>query len=145
MPMWINLIWSSFSNLTFQQDVSYKIHTTIHLQVLKMDTYSEMWTKISLPPSDGVMKPWPLEREKHLHTPVNTGPSAALAVLHTHGQKDKVKGHNYYRTSLKESRMNKQQRGHRLWLKISQAVIRTLTKTQPSKYNIDWETNSKDG
>lgn len=37
---------------------------------------------MSLPPSDGVMKPWPLEREKHLHTPVNTGPCDARAVLH---------------------------------------------------------------
>lgn len=53
----------------------------IHLNILKTDTYSEMWTKISLPPSDGVMKPWPLEREKYLHTPVNTGPCDALAVL----------------------------------------------------------------
>lgn len=34
---------------------------------------------MSLPPSEGVMKPWPLEREKHLHTPENTGPSAARA------------------------------------------------------------------
>lgn len=41
---------------------------------------SEMWTKTSLPPSDGVIKPWPLEREKYLHTPVNRGPSAARAV-----------------------------------------------------------------
>lgn len=41
---------------------------------------SEMCTKTSLPPSEGVMKPCPLEREKHLHTPVNTGPSAARAV-----------------------------------------------------------------
>lgn len=53
----------------------------IRLNILKTDTYSEMWTKISLPPSDGVMKPWPLEREKYLHTPVNTGPCDALAVL----------------------------------------------------------------
>lgn len=55
--------------------------TLIHLHILKTDTYSEMWTKMSLPPSDGVRKPWPLEREKHLHTPVNTGPCDALAVL----------------------------------------------------------------
>lgn len=34
------------------------------------------------------MKPWPLEREKHLHTPVNTGPSDARAVLHTHTHTD---------------------------------------------------------
>lgn len=43
-----------------------------------------MWTKMSWPPSDGLMKPWPLEREKHLHTPMNTGPSEARAVLQTH-------------------------------------------------------------
>lgn len=36
--------------------------------------------------------------------------------------------------------MNKQQRGHQLWLKISEAVVRTLTKMQPSKHNIDRET-----
>lgn len=56
-------------------------HLKIHLHILKTDTYSEMWTKISLPPSDGVMKPWPLEREKHLHMPVNKGPCDALVVL----------------------------------------------------------------
>lgn len=37
---------------------------------------------MSAPPSDGVTNPWPLEREKYLHTPVNTGPSDARAVLH---------------------------------------------------------------
>ncbi|TNN61622.1 hypothetical protein EYF80_028127 [Liparis tanakae] len=36
---------------------------------------------MSSPPSDGVMKPWPFEREKHLHTPVEAGPSDARAVL----------------------------------------------------------------
>lgn len=40
---------------------------------------------MSLPPSEGVMKPWPLEREKYLHTPENTGPSAARADLQNRG------------------------------------------------------------
>lgn len=59
---------------------TYNPHST-HTQLAHIHTYSEMWTKMSLPPSDGVMKPWPLERQKYLHTPVNTGPSAARAVL----------------------------------------------------------------
>lgn len=33
-------------------------------------THSEMCRKMSGPPSAGVMKPWPLERQKHLHTPL---------------------------------------------------------------------------
>ena len=37
-------------------------------------THSEMCRKMSGPPSAGVMKPWPLDRQKHLQTPLYTGP-----------------------------------------------------------------------
>lgn len=33
-------------------------------------THSEMCRKMSGPPSAGVMKPWPLDRQKHLQTPL---------------------------------------------------------------------------
>lgn len=36
---------------------------------------------MSGPPSAGVMKPWPLERQKHLQTPLQTGPCEARTVL----------------------------------------------------------------
>lgn len=57
-------------------------HEHINPQSTHTHTYSEIWTKMSAPPSDGVINPWPLEREKYLHMPVNTGPSDARAVLH---------------------------------------------------------------
>lgn len=41
---------------------------------------SEMCTKMSLPPSAGVMNPWPLDREKYLQTPLKVGPCDARAV-----------------------------------------------------------------
>lgn len=36
---------------------------------------------MSSEPFSGVMKPWPWERENCLHTPLNTGPAEARAVL----------------------------------------------------------------
>lgn len=39
-----------------------------------------MCRKMSGPPSAGVMKPWPLERQKHLQTPLQTGPCEARTV-----------------------------------------------------------------
>lgn len=44
-------------------------------------TYSEMWTKISSPSFCGVMKPWPLPRQKDLMVPFSTGFSRARADL----------------------------------------------------------------
>jgi len=44
-------------------------------------THSEMWTKISSPPWDGWMKPWPCDLEKFLHVPLKTGPEWARTVL----------------------------------------------------------------
>lgn len=44
-------------------------------------THSEIWTKMSSPPLEGRMKPWPCDREKFLHTPLNTGPEWARTVL----------------------------------------------------------------
>lgn len=40
-----------------------------------------MWTKMSSPPWEGRMKPWPCDLEKFLHTPLNTGPEWARTVL----------------------------------------------------------------
>lgn len=42
---------------------------------------SEMWTKMSSPPWEGWMKPWPCDLEKFLHTPLNTGPEWARTDL----------------------------------------------------------------
>lgn len=44
-------------------------------------THSEMWTKMSSPPWEGRIKPWPWDLEKFLQTPLKTGPDLALTVL----------------------------------------------------------------
>ena len=49
--------------------------------VYQMVTYSEMCTKISFPPSSGVIKPWPLFRQNSLQTPVCSGDSDAIRDL----------------------------------------------------------------
>lgn len=40
-----------------------------------------MWTKMSSPPCEGRMNPWPWDLEKFLHTPLKTGPDLARTVL----------------------------------------------------------------
>lgn len=40
-----------------------------------------MWTKMSSPPWEGRMNPWPWDLEKFLHIPLNTGPDLARTVL----------------------------------------------------------------
>lgn len=55
-----------------------------------MVTHSEMWTKMSSPPWQGWMKPWPCDLEKFLHTPLNTGPEWARTVLQEKTEKQEV-------------------------------------------------------
>lgn len=52
-------------------------------------THSEMWTKMSSPPWEGRMNPWPWDLEKFLHTPLNTGPDLARTVL------QRKRGHHF--------------------------------------------------
>lgn len=59
------------------------LSTSVYLDAEIKATHSEIWTKMSSPPLEGRTKPWPCDREKFLHTPLNTGPEWARTVLQT--------------------------------------------------------------